>query len=668
MVLKYLQKAKQKLGGVLVFALLSTFVAGQQEPPQDWLEEWQPSDESLTEDDAGWLELERLRRHPVSLNSASAEELQQIPFLSALHIAQLVLYRQQMGPLLHVHELQAVPAWSTDLIRRILPFTTISDTWKKQANRENWLKDGTSTFLLRYSRKWSADETPAPSPFRMFVRYRYAFLNRIQWGVVADKDAGEPIFGPVQKAGFDFYSLHAFVRLPGKLRELALGDFTINMGQGLIHWQRMGFGKAADLASVKQQAPTLAPYQSAGEFAFHRGVGWKLDFGRLQWTGFISKRKLSATVIFDSAQRATAVSAIRTSGLHVTSGEQAGRNMLDQTCAGAVVRYVQENWKLAANFITHHFRLPLQPQERPDNKYAVAGTHWWNASVDYAYTWKNLHFFGELALAPNGAIASTQAILISLASTLDLAVHRRDFSIRYRAVAAQTFSERSSPGNEHGLFWSLDWKPASGWRLRAFADHFFIPWITATSDQPVRGGDYWWQIGYQVRKSWELTLRWRASWDEAFAVSGQGLVSRRQGWRAQLQIRMNGNIEWRTRVEMLKQAPPSGRVEHGLGWYTELIYRPMTSSWEGSVRVLYFNTDSYSSRIYAYERDVLYFSSIPAFYGQGWRYYLIVKKNLGKRLKLGMRWAQTLSAEPPEATDKLVKASSELRLQFMYDF
>ncbi len=39
-------------------------------------------------------------------------------------------------------------------------------------------------------------------------------------------------------------------------------------------------------------------------------------------------------------------------------------------------------------------------------------------------------------------------------------------------------------------------------------------------------------------------------------------------------------------------------------------------------RVGWFNTDSYQSRIYAYENNVLYGYSFPAFMGEGWRTYL----------------------------------------------
>ncbi len=39
-------------------------------------------------------------------------------------------------------------------------------------------------------------------------------------------------------------------------------------------------------------------------------------------------------------------------------------------------------------------------------------------------------------------------------------------------------------------------------------------------------------------------------------------------------------------------------------------------------RLAWFKTDSYQSRIYAYENNVLYGYSFPSFMGEGWRTYL----------------------------------------------
>jgi len=45
------------------------------------------------------------------------------------------------------------------------------------------------------------------------------------------------------------------------------------MGQGLIQWQSLAFKKSVDVTGIKRQSAVLCPYNSAGEFYFHRGAG-----------------------------------------------------------------------------------------------------------------------------------------------------------------------------------------------------------------------------------------------------------------------------------------------------------------------------------------------------------------------------------------------------------
>jgi hypothetical protein len=82
--------------------------------------------------------------------------------------------------------------------------------------------------------------------------------------------------------------------------------------------------------------------------------------------------------------------------------------------------------------------------------------------------------------------------------------------------------------------------------------------------------------------------------------------------------------------------------ESGFLTFMDLIFKPMMENYSGVLRLQYFETDSYDSRIYAYENDVLYSYSIPAFADKGFRYYLTVNYDLNKKISLWLRWAQTI--------------------------
>ena len=60
------------------------------------------------------------------------------------------------------------------------------------------------------------------------------------------------------------------------------------------------------------------------------------------------------------------------------------------------------------------------------------------------------------------------------------------------------------------------------------------------------------------------------------------------------------------------------------------------------MRLQYFETDGYDSRIYAYENDVLFYYSIPAFFNKGFRYYLNINYDLNANTSFWLKWSQTI--------------------------
>jgi hypothetical protein len=61
------------------------------------------------------------------------------------------------------------------------------------------------------------------------------------------------------------------------------------------------------------------------------------------------------------------------------------------------------------------------------------------------------------------------------------------------------------------------------------------------------------------------------------------------------------------------------------------------------LRLQYFETGGFNSRIYAYENDVLYSYSIPANFDKGSRYYMVLNYDICKKFSLCLRWAETVS-------------------------
>jgi hypothetical protein len=653
----------------------SPFTFSQEIPvsTEQQLENQTDADQGETEDDSYLQELEQFRRNPINLNTADADELKQLRIVTDLQIAHLISYRNLFGKLISIYELQAVPAWDVNTIRKLLPFVTTATPVVLADEAGKRFREGEHSLLLRVTQvleKANGFNKSIPgtkylgSPQRIFFRYRYNYKNLLQFGLVGDKDAGEQFLKGVQNKGFDFYSFHLFARKIGVIQSLAIGDFSVNMGQGLIQWQGLAFKKSADVMGVKRQSAVLRPYSSAGEFYFHRGAGITIKKGRIESTAFVSFRKLGGNFVADTVNNEDFISSFFTSGYHRTSSEVADRNNLSQTTFGANVVYKSNSWQVGANGIYYNFSLPIQKRSEPYNLYAISGKQWYNFSIDYSYTYKNLHFFGEAAADKNFNKAFINGLLVSVDQRVDISFVQRTLNKAYQSINGNAFTENTYPGNETGFYTGVTIRPAIGWRLDAYVDIFKFPWLKYQVDAPSHGKDYLAQLTYTPNKQVEIYTRFRNETKQSnqsplppVGGAGVGTVTNslttipRQSWRTQIMYKLNQVIAVRNRIEMLwydnKARPddPFGRginKENGFLSFFDFIYKPMLKPLSGILRVQYFETSGYNSRIYAYENDVLYSYSIPSFSDKGFRYYLTLNYELTQKISIWLRWAQTI--------------------------
>lgn len=669
---------------ILLFTLHNTLLACCQEIPvstEQQLENQTDADQSETEDDTYLQELDHYKKHPLDINTADAEELEQLQLISDLQIVSLISYRSLLGKLLSIYELQAVPLWDVITIKRIAPYITASPPLSLIEETGKRLRDGEHSFLLRVSqvlersagyRAASSESQYRGSPQRIFFRYRYNYKNVLQFGITSDKDAGEQFFKGAQKKGFDFYSVHFFARKIGMIQALAIGDFTVSMGQGLIQWQGLAFKKSSLVLNVKRQSAVLRPYSSAGEFYFNRGAGITLKKGKWEATAFASARKLNANFVTDTINQEGYISSFLTSGYNRTDNEIADKNKLAQTSFGTAVQYKNRRWHIGVNAISYHFSLPVYKREEPYNLYAISGKSWYNLGVDYSYTRKNIHLFGETAADKNFNLALINGLLISVDPQVDITVVYRRISSAYQSVNGNAFTENTYPTNETGIYAGITVRPAQVWRIDAYADLYRFPWLKYQVDAPSAGRDLLLQLTYTPNKQVEVYTRFRneskpVNQPDNNSATNFLVAKPKQGWRTQAGVRISNVVTIRNRAELLWYDKRGTNKETGFLGFTDIIYKPALSPFTGLLRLQYFETDGYNSRLYAYENDALYSYSIPVFSDKGFRYYVLVSLDMGKKLSLWFRWAQTIYPDKekigsgPDTID--LNRKTEIKLQ-----
>ncbi|HEX5654674.1 MAG TPA: helix-hairpin-helix domain-containing protein [Chitinophagaceae bacterium] len=670
----------------IIIILFIQVVKAQELPAgtEQQMENLADKEESFMEDDSYWQTLHQYLKYPLNLNKADEQEIRDLTVLTEIQVENFLSYRRLLGELISVYELQSIPGWDLSTIKKLLPFIRVS---KEPSLIEHWrqrIKNGEHSFLIRVSQVHegakryegtdSADRYEG-SLQRIFFRYRYTYKNLLQFGLLGDKDAGEPFLKGKQLAGFDFYSFHFFARNTGIIKSLAIGDFTVNMGQGLIQWQSMAFKKSTEALAIKRQSPVIRPYNSAGEFIFHRGAAITLASRKIEASCFFSLRKLTTHTEFDSTGIGLFFTSFNSSGYHRTQKENANRKNLDQFSAGASITYRTKNGHLAFNGIGYRFSIPLKKKEEPYNLFAIRGNSWFNCSADYGLTLRNFHFFGEIAADKHLSVAILNGLLISLDPRIDLALLYRNINPKFQSLYSNAFTENTMPANEQGWYIGISIRPAPRWKFNVFADIFYFPWLKYQADAPSAGSDYCIQLSFQPDRRSELYFRWR--WEEkelnhpsVRAETDKLVKLNKQNWRIQVNQQLNQQLLLRNRVEITWFGRNSSFASQGFLAYSEIIYKTMEFPLSLNLRTSWFETSDYNARVYAYENDVLFDNSIPAFFGRGFRYYVILQYKAGKKFRAWLRWSQSLSPRnagiEPGLGETMGRRQSEFKIQLQY--
>jgi len=162
--------------------------------------------------------LEEYRRRPLNLNKATEQELLEMLLLNPIQVGQLLDYRERMGSLMSIYELQVIPGMDLESVRRLAPYVRVGgdlDDIKIPVTR--MIAEGDRELYLRWQRRLETargyeigpDEGRQyylGSPDRLYVRFRQRYSNKMSFGITAEKDPGEAFFAENNKSrGFDYY-------------------------------------------------------------------------------------------------------------------------------------------------------------------------------------------------------------------------------------------------------------------------------------------------------------------------------------------------------------------------------------------------------------------------------------------------------------------------------
>ncbi len=625
---------------------------------------------AIPSDDLDYTELYEVllsfHTNPLNLNEAKPEALASMYILSDIQISALLKHIEENGPLLSIYEIQSISYFDKTTISKLIPFVKVApkDEHLTRSITRNLFGKGNNALLIRYEQtlerrkgfreqeatSGTSSKAYAGSPGRYNFRFRSQKLGDYRFGFSFEKDAGEALDWAPKRGnyGADSYNFYYQLLKRGKLKNLTLGDYQLQFGQGLILSGGFNLGKGAEtITTVKRAATGIRPHSSQLETGFLRGIAATYEVtNNIHLTTFYSRLLQDAVVISDTTARSVPfVRAIQESGLHRTDNELRAKNSIAQQTYGGNISYHSSSkaFQLGTTAIVNQFSLPIIRENTLANKFKFQGDYNLNLGANVNYRWENFSFFAEAARSSSGGVGIVGGFLSSLSKQLSLSLLVRSYDRDFHSLFGQAFAESSGNNiNEQGIYLGFKYEIGKKYQVSGYFDQFKFPWVQTRINRPSEGYEYLFRGSYNPSKSVRLNAQFRQESKARNINEGLNIT------RAGTGIKNNYLLSFDHQIN--KRAGLKSRVQFsnyelndikttGFALIQDLYYH--FGKFKLAGRIALFDAEDFENRQYVYERDVLYSFSLPAYNGVGTRKYLLLQYKVSRNIKAWVRWANT---------------------------
>jgi len=631
---------------------------------QDFAETlFQIQDEDINYEDL-YESLLLLYSNPLNINRATREELSSLYVLSVVQVNDLLNYIKQNGDLVSLYELQSVPGFDPFTIRQILPFVEvrIGDEYGTSGTLiDRILREKNNYLLLRTERiletqkGYTASSDPEDSrylgsPLKMYGRFRTSHSKDFSLGFTFEKDAGEQFkWNPDKKQfGFDYYSAHFLKENVGNFKKIAVGDYQMQFGQGLLLGAGFNPGKGSEtITTVKRSSSGIKAYSSALESGFMRGAALTYRLNNFDITPFYSQLNQDASIKNDTTYTNfdEYISSIQQTGMHRTSTELGNKKVINERIFGANILYKKpsNDLQLGLTYLNIDYSLPLFKKPNNYNQFEFQGSNNYNLGGFFNYNWQNFVFFGEGAISKSGGVGMVGGFISSLSPIVSISMVLRNYQKDFHTFYGNAFGEGTRNINEKGIYWGLKITPSRKYFFTAYYDRFSFPWLKFRAESPSEGFEYLMRFNYRPTRSILLYGQFRSEAKELTVNTDDGNLSRlEQGLKRSYLFNMNYDIgrgfSLKSRIQF-SDYNLAGTKTKGMAIAQDLNFD--ITKFKFSTRIAIVDTDDFENRQYMYEKNVLYAFAIQGISGQAIRNYLMIQYKHSKKINVWIRYART---------------------------
>jgi len=560
-------------------------------------------------------DMERIAMHPVQLQNATWQDLQNIPTLSGLDIAEIIHSKQNNIPL------------GSDILHKVRSFTRNSSDAESISFRTRAVLDPEAHNESVYQ-NGTYQGNPIKTSSRLIAK-----TDGILFSMTEAKDPGEPLY-------FDHLTGCAAIYNPVaitddiSLPQCVIGDYSLSFGQGLLF--SSGYSPMPHRnvnASIEPHTSGIQPYISSSSFRYFRGAGSEVRSGSISASGFFSDRKIDATVNSDT------ITSLYSNGYHRTTSEIARENQAEARVAGGHISVVPLHEDSYAEFGATGYTLSYDKPVTVKDSTSLGfhGQHHAMFSAETRGVFSFISWNGEYA-GMNSDAGKANAFALSAITApfkfLEISANYHDLPANFISPFGGTFGMNSGTAqNERGLYLGSKFTIAPN-TLTLFSSVNFSQSDKTTGE--IRYTDFHIRSAYSFQP---LPLRLSAAFQSfskghIFQISGDSLSKKSFRFDAEANLSETMSIGLRTEFQRYYSDTTLGYLI-GIRW----SYIPL-GELSFSSGVSFFDASSYTSRFYSNEDDLPGLSSYLSLYGIGYRYYIGITYEAGP-LSLSGRLGET---------------------------
>lgn len=575
-----------------------------------WLAEYTQQNQNDWAEDYNLFLLDKIA-NPIDLNTVERETLEEFLFLSDMQIENLLEYRYDYQFFTTPYELLLVKGFDSHTLSLFIPFVqakpvssskivTLSSLFKHVSHRITGRFDYTFQPALGYQNGHYLGK-----PWAAYLNYQLSGMH-VTLSSTLEKDAGEPFTLPYN-AGFDFYSGHLAFQNIGVLKNIVIGDYVAQYGQGLVLGGQIDYGNYANLQTLGKRQDKIYGKKKGSETYFLRGIGLTLQSKHWQFSLLGSCKQI------DLAQ-----------GTHRTLTEWQKKKS-------------GWTWMIGGNVLARytHFKIGCSLMYDAFTQRAFVG-------LDYRTYYKNFQFSGEIACNHLGKIATIHQVNIALHDGLQIGFQGRYLAPEYnQSYGYATAVESKFKRGETGFFAGLQWNILPKLQSYVNADVAYHLGNQIRVSKSALAYQTQIILTYLLAPNIQAFAKWQWNKQERNALAGTDAILPTFPYTKNLlQIQFQG--EWNGGFYV-----KSGWISRFFQYHTDpvcmgnVIFQDIGykhPKWQIIGRLAFFDVPDYDNKITVYENDVLYAFSNTAYFGKGIRTYLNVgykpSKGWGIYLKL----------------------------------